>query len=269
MRIASSRSMIHKRWPRASTTNVWRGPLIITVIVTLFLMGRWAGTSLNNMLPQATQGPSCAVSPDVAIRPSEMRGFEVITEGPLEVLPLKGQRFGASPLPITAEFRDGFVRGFISSRALTPEARALEAQRDEALGYSAGGFPVVPLAGPVVAKNPGILEVYQTTTDFRTEEAAHEWLDLRAHQLEGEVSAPDLAPPPAAARAFRYSMGDPDPEHEFVIRLLVQSGAIVSDFSVQSGGEVALARAIDLAKPSITRLIECARQERDTIGVAP
>lgn len=251
---------------RAPSHSVWRAAAVAIIVVAVFVIGRWVGTMLPT--PSGTSQPaSCGARPETAVRLAEIGDFEIITEGRLDSLPLKGQRLGASPLPIVSAYRDGYVRGFISSRALTPEARALEADHDRALGYPADSFPVVPLAGPIVAANPGILELYQTTTVFRTDRAAVDWLDLRAGQLDGEEVGLDDAHVEGAARVFRYAMGDPDPEHELVLRLLVQAGTIVSDFSVQSGAEVSLDQAFDFIGKSITRVDECARQERETSGV--
>lgn len=241
---------------RPPGTQFQRLAVLVTLAVGLFAFGRSVGNALS------TPSASCGARPSTAIASKEIGDFDVIMEGPLTVLPMKGQRQGSSPLPVATDFRDGYSRGFISRRALTPEARRLEARHDGPLGYSPGPFPIVPLVGPVVSENPGLLELYQTTTVFRTTESAAAWLDIRSGQLTGELRTSDSGVEPAVgARVFRYSLGPSDPENEVVLRLLVREGMIDTDISLQSSGEVPMALASTIVGPSIARLMECSRHD--------
>lgn len=185
----------------------------------------------------------------------EVGDFTVITEGSISGLPLKGQRPGESPHPLVSAFVGGYTRGFISNRVLTPAARELESQHDATLGSGGGSFPLVPLSGPVVEATIGLLEIYQVTLVFEDATAVQGWVDLRSGQLEGETT--DAALP--QARLFRYWYGEPSPEHEQVLRILIGRGAIMSDFSFQSSGQEPLSEALELAGPSLARISECAR----------
>ena len=79
-----------------------------------------------------------------------------------------------------SDWRAARLRGWIARIAVTGPDRASEDQYARSLGYRAGRFPLVPLVGPVVEHNPGILEVYQTNTEYHSAAGASDYMKALA-----------------------------------------------------------------------------------------
>jgi len=170
-------------------------------------------------------------------------------------------RFGRSPLldhrlpgsgPSPAAIRDWVgarLRGWIAEAAVDGPDRAAEDAIARSLGYSIGKLPLVPLVGPVVEHNPGVLEVYQTNTVYRSVAGASDFMaDLAADAKLAEttvVTTDGRAEPEGIP--VHLSGGDedvayempgylgPDGATEAFFNFAVRLGRFVVQLSVQSG----------------------------------
>jgi hypothetical protein len=176
----------------------------------------------------------------------------------------------ASDLAIT-QWRAAQLHGWIAVIAVTGPDRASEDEYAKSLGYKIGRFPLVPLVGPVVAHNPGILEVYQTNTEYQSAAGASD--DMRqtagsAQQAEtirqtyNGIVVPDPIPiriagggESVALETPQYVMPHVGPTERF-FSFTVQFGRYVLALSVQGGDALHPAAAVDVlnaAAKSLTR----------------
>ena len=117
--------------------------------------------------------------------------FDSLAEQRFTAPPLEGHNAGGgrSPGPAISDWRAARLRGWIARIAVTGPDRASEDRYAESLGYQVGSFPLVPLVGPVVEHNPGILEVYQTNTEYQSATGARDYMkDLASSALQAETT---------------------------------------------------------------------------------
>jgi hypothetical protein len=180
------------------------------------------------------------------------------------------KRLGGGPYPAAiSDWRAGRARGWINEVAIDGPDRAAENTIARSLGYTVGALPLVPLIGPVVEDNRGVLEMYQTNTEYRSTVGA---VDLM-RELAGSarlaettiVSESDVQPP---AHAVPFTWGDeslayeqlgfmgPQGAIETFFTFAVRVGRYVVQFTVQSGygpTEPDAARLLDEAAAPLTR----------------
>ena len=197
--------------------------------------------------------------------------FEPVVDQRFTVSPLEAFHRGPARRPAISDWRAERLRGWIARIAVTGPDRASEDQYAESLGYTVGRFPLVPLVGPVVKHNPGILEVYQTNADYRTVSGAGDYMKIlasSAHAAEITRETDNgIAIPPAIAMWLaggdesvayetpQYLRKGAGPTERF-ITFSVRFGRYVLGLSVQGGAGLDPAAAIvvlDAAAMSLTQ----------------
>lgn len=171
------------------------------------------------------------------------------------------------------------MRGWIAEVAVDGPDRAAEDAIARSLGYSIGKLPLVPLVGPVVEHNPGVLEVYQTNTVYRSVAGASDFMaDLAADAKLAEttvVTTDGRAEPKGIP--VQLSGGDedvayempgyvgPDGATEAFFTFAVRLGRFVVQLSVQSGYGWTVLQAIAVLDQATAQLADSVRRHHTTI----
>lgn len=119
----------------------------------------------TGVMPAAAARASCATA-NAAFLPTP-QAFVNEFDGRFVESPLVGHRLGGGPYPpAISDWLAGRARGWINEVAIVGPDRPAENSIARSLGYTVGTLPLVPLIGPVVEHNPGVLEMYQTNTEY-------------------------------------------------------------------------------------------------------
>lgn len=195
---------------------------------------------------------------------------ERFVESPLlEHRPLGG---GPDPAAI-ADWQAARLRGWIAEIAVDGPDRADEDAIARSLGYTVGRLPLVPLLGPVVQHNPGMLEIYQTNTAYDTPAGAVDFMgDLASSGRSDETTVitegGHVEPP---GHALSLNGGDQDVAYEkpgfmgpqgatetyftFAVRL----GNDVTQFTIQSGDGLTEQEAVAVLGQAVGRMARSCR----------
>jgi hypothetical protein len=246
---------------------------VATAIVVL-VVAACAGSSPNSSA--VTPASSCATADsaylDAAHAPLS-GSFDSFANQRFTVPPLESHHVGGvQSLGLAiSDWRAARLRGWIARIAVAGPDRASEDKYAESLGYRVGRFPIVPLVGPVVEHNPGVLEVYQTNTEYHSASGARGYMkDLtstasRAETTQGLENGTTLP----RAIPVQLSGGDESVAYETPRQLIrhvgpterfftfsVRFGRYVLQLSVQGGNGLDLTAALgvlNVAAMSLTR----------------
>jgi hypothetical protein len=199
--------------------------------------------------------------------------FDSLVDQRFTVSPLEGHHVGgvASAGLAISDWRAARLRGWIARIAVSGPDRVSENRYAESLGYSVGRFPLVPLVGPVVEHNSGILEVYQTNTEYHSASGASDYIkDLASAALLAETTQ-ETEKGTALPRAIPMQLagGDESVAYETPQYLIphvgpterfftfsVRLGGYVLQLSVQGGDDLnsgAALGVLNVAAMSLTR----------------
>jgi hypothetical protein len=233
-----------------------------------------AGSSPHS--PPVTPAASCATADGAyldAARAPLSGSFDSLADQRFTVPPLEGHHVGGgtSPRLAISDWRAARLRGWIARIAVTGPDRVSEDYYAESLGYTVGRFPLVPLVGPVVKHNPGILEVYQTNTEYRSAAGARDYMkDLASAALLAETTQ-DVEKGITLPRAIPVQIAGGDeriayetPQHliphagptERFFTFSVRFGRYVLQLTVQGGSglnSTAALGVLNVAAMSLTR----------------
>ena len=165
--------------------------------------------------------------------------------------PLLNHRLpGSGPDPAAiSNWQAARMRGWIAKIAVDGPDRPAEDAIARSLGYTVHTLPLVPLLGPVVQHNPGVLEIYRTNTAYSSAAGAADFMaDLAGSaRLEETTVFSDGGHIEPSAHALPLTGGDEAVAYEkpgftgsqgaaetfftFAVRL----GRYVTQFTVQSG----------------------------------
>jgi hypothetical protein len=235
-----------------------------------------------------TPAVSCATADSAYLNASHAPlsgAFDSIADQRFTVPPLEGHHVGGAGPPRLAisDWRASRLRGWIARIAVTGPDRVSEDQYAKSLGYTAGRFPLVPLVGTVVKHNPGILEVYQTDTEYRSVSGAGDYMkDLASSALQAETT-PDIEKGVALPRAVpvRIAGGDERVAYEMPQYLIphvgpterfftfsVRSGRYVLQLSVQGGNGLNPAAALGVVNAAAISLTRACHVAPDPLRIA-
>jgi hypothetical protein len=157
---------------------------------------------------------------------------------------------------LTQSFIESRLMGYLANVAINGPDRASEDAAARKKGYSPGAIPLVPLSGPVVAHNPGLLETYQTNSVFRSASAARTWLEH--HLSPTYLDKPLSIPLGDESIAFARTLGPDDGsnEHELAVNVLI--GNVVIELTYQGGAQITVDQAKSIAVMASTRVRTCA-----------
>jgi hypothetical protein len=188
--------------------------------------------------------------------------------------PLLGHRLGGGPYPAAiSDWQAGRARGWINEVAIDGPDRAAENSIARSLGYTVGTLPLVPLIGPVVQHNPGVLEMYQTNTEYSSTAGAVDLMtDLTGSARLAEttmVTESGHVQPPAHAVPFTWGdeslayeqpgfMG-PQGATEAFFTFAVRVGRYVVQLTVQSGDGLTQPEAATLLGHAVAPLTRSCR----------
>jgi hypothetical protein len=231
-------------------SGAWRLALAMTLVVGLVIARQLAfGQSTGS--PDGTD--SC-----IASVPHLMDGVAALShfaENVDQALPTigRGSAPGASPPAYVSDYRAGRIAGYLANIAVSgPDRSQLDADA-RSLGYQVGKWPLVPLVGPVVQHNPGLLETYVTVLAFRSAAGSRSWMSFESASF-GLANYTVLASPDSrVAIAVEGILGVNDGLHEHiliyevpiantVLELAYQGGFGLSEASVASQTETAIER---------------------------
>jgi hypothetical protein len=174
---------------------------------------------------------------------------------------------GPDPAAISA-WQAARLRGWIAEIAVDGPDRAAEDAIARSLGYTVGKLPLVPLVGPVVQHNLGVLEIYQTNTAYNSAAGATDFMgDLAGSARLAETTivteGGHLEP---SGHALPLNGGDEDVAYEepgfmgpqgatetfftFAVRL----GSYVTQLTVQSGLGLTEQQAVAVLAQAVERM---------------
>jgi hypothetical protein len=219
---------------------------------------------------------SCATADgaylDVA-HPPLSGSFETIVDQRFRSSPLGAFHYGPVPASDLAvsEWRAERLHGWIAVIAVTGPDRPSEDRYAESLKYTVGRFPLVPLVGPVVQHNSGILEVYQTNTEYEAGAGASSYMKELAASAQQSQTSPQtdngtVVPPPVPVRIAgggvsvaletpQYVIPHVGPTERF-FSFSVQFGRYVLQLSVQGGDHLDPDTAIGVLNAAAMRLTQ-------------
>jgi hypothetical protein len=218
----------------------------------------------------ATAG-ACSTSDSAYLDGSHLSGsYQTIVDQRFTQSPEAAHHLPAgTPPPQISEWLSGRLKGWIATIAVSGPDRPAEDEAARSLGYNVGKWPLVPLSGPVVQHNPGILEIYETHDAFSTTEAAQAFFqDLKKSAEEAEnvtVTEPGGTKPPPAPltlSAGDSSFGDVTPSwtsstagmSERYLAYTVRIGTVVVQLTVQGGASTQPSDGLALLHQALSRL---------------
>ncbi len=183
-----------------------------------------------------------------------LKGFAVLVD---EELPAgavdRGHVPGQPPQAYSGEFVSGHVRGYISPIAVSgPDRPAMNAAA-ASLGYPIGSFPLVPLVGPVVQHNPGLLELYVTEATFKSTTGLESWLAMKKASFVDAGYAVSPAPDPRIALSTTGVMGPSDGLHEKILTFDVANGPTALELDFQGGTDLSADHVASVVTAAIDR----------------
>jgi len=138
----------------------------------------------------------------------------------------------------TTEYVDGRLIGYLDDVAVVGPDRTVEDAYSRGLGYAVGKLPLVPLQGPVVAHNSGLLEAYENVWEYSSEGGARAMLGVfrGSHGGLADMTTKDV-PVQLGDESVGYSMvpAPPDPELEHWVHLEARVKNIVISITAQGG----------------------------------
>ena len=153
--------------------------------------------------------------------------------------------------------------------AVTGPDRPAEDAAARSLGYHIGQFPLVPLIGPVVEHNPGVLEVYETVNVFDDLAGAEDYMGdlVDSARLAETSNGNDNGTPvpnatPLSVHGFREALAYEMPAYvqprlgltERFVDVAALAGNDVVQVSAQGGSGVTAEIALAIANRALSRL---------------
>jgi hypothetical protein len=218
---------------------------------------------------------SCATLDGAYVQLSEIPGsFESFVDMQFRHSPLTLHHVpGSSAGPAISEFTAARLRGYVATVAVSGPDRPSEDAIARALNpnQAPGKWPAVPLSGPVVMHNRGILELYVTNSEFQSVSGSEAMMSVLKHSadlLQSVQTIDQYGPRPTAqavsisladdSYAYETFLGTPNAmnggavEREVVIG--VRKGRFTLQLTVQGGDAVTFAGSQSLLKISLDRL---------------
>jgi hypothetical protein len=243
----------------------WIGVLAVLVVLT-------SCSVVPSSTPSVSAARSSCATKDVAflLATSLPQAFVVDVDNRFIESPLLDHRLpGSGPDPAAiSDWQAARLRGWIAEIAVDGPDRSAEDAIARSLGYTVGKLPLVPLVGPVVRHNPGVLEAYQTNTEYKSATGAADFMgDLagsaRSEETTVVTEGGHLEP---SGHALPLIGGDQDVAYEkpgftgsqeatetfftFAVRL----GRYVTQFTVQSGYGLTEQQAVAVLAQAVERM---------------
>jgi hypothetical protein len=204
----------------------------------------------------------CALSGGAFLTASELTPgpFVQFLSQDLTVAPVKGGISQEGPGAVARRtFTKGHIDGDLSELAVSGPDRAAEDNYARSLGYSIGPWPLVPLNGPVVSHNPGVLEVYQEDLVFDSTAGAQAMESIFRTSVTLATGARLIEWRPSSVTAddsFAVetipSLGVPKQEN--TVRMVGRMGSLVVSIIVQGGDAVNVATASPIGDVGVQHL---------------
>lgn len=209
------------------------------------------GEHVAPWLAGAGAGEICAVQ-DEAFMPVDRFGeFVEAVDSTMNTSPYGGVALEA---PLKQSYRQGRVKGAISSAALRPEYKQENDALARSLGYIPGDLPLLPLVGAVVRETPGLLEVYQANEVFSSGEAVALALAAARTSNSSFVVPPEehLLKLGDETALFEESPRDDDQQRRVVA--ITRWGDIIMSLTLKGGRDVTLQEASAYSQEAFARL---------------
>jgi hypothetical protein len=248
----------------------WVGALAALVVLT-------SCSAVPSSKPSVSAARSSCATTDGAflLVTSLPQAFVVDVDDRFVESPLLDHRLpGSGPDPAAiSDWHAARLRGWIAKIAVDGPDRAAENAIAGSLGYTVHALPLVPLLGPVVQHNPGVLEIYQTNTEYNSAAGAADFMaDLAGSaRLEATTVVSDGGHIEPSAHAVPLTGGDEDVAYEkpgftgsqgaaetfftFAVRL----GRYVTQLTVQSGYGLNEQQAVAILAQAVERMASSCR----------
>lgn len=242
-----------------------------TAWVLVVPLAALVGCSSSSPKPHSVSPTTCIAGNSAFLLAAQLPGsFVVIHDQPLQKSPRATHYLPIGPTPLAiSTWKAGHLRGWIATVAVDGPDRPAEDAVARSLGYAVGKFPGVPLIGPVVEHNSGVLEVYETVNLFGDATGARDWMtDVTdtAHGAETNIATDAGVPVPKAMPLSIHGADDAvgyemppwveprfgQTERTFVVAAL--ENRYVVQVNVQGGSAVTVAVALPLVNRTLERL---------------
>jgi len=183
---------------------------------------------------------SCSTAVSVFLTRRDLGAFTVMVNRTYTQPPWKGGGIGQAAPDFVTEYLQGRLMGYIANIALHGPDVPAEKAREHRIGY-VGKWPLVPLEGPIVRDNRGLLEVYETVQSFKAWRAAATWVSTyrtysgKPYPYSHWISAPQGA---RDSVAWAGTMGPPRPGTEHDVYYNARYGSTVLEMAFQGGASV-------------------------------
>lgn len=240
--------MLHRmRNGRRDRLNLFVGASLLVATPISFLL--WSAYHAE-FATTTSNAQACIASDGAFIDASSLPGFDLMVNQRFTEPPVKGLLDPS--ISYVRDFVSGGMVGFLVDVAVTGPDRSSEDARARALGYEIGRWPYVPLVGDVVAHSPGLLEVYESVTEYTSNQAALDWSEvLRAGKTGGGAKPVTIEGLPAPASAFTDVLGPDDGLHEHDEEIIMVNGKFVIRLNFQHGSS-------DISTSEIPRVTQAA-----------
>jgi hypothetical protein len=189
-------------------------------------------------------GPSvaCATNDGAYLSEKDLGALDSFVDVTYSAPPFHGQLGSSSSQLYVNDFRSGRTRGFVAAIAVSGPYRQSVDEQARSLGYPIGKWPLVPLFGPVVRDNRGLLEVYQTNFTFASVAGSQSYISYLRTSMASDPQAVEMHPLHIRGAVFAYVslLGPNDGQHERAFHVAVQEGQAVMNFAFQGGADLSL-----------------------------
>lgn len=179
----------------------------------------------------------CVVHDSTFLATRDLGAFSVIAAEDYRFPPYRGSVPRSRPPVFAATFRGGQLTGLIANVAVTGPDRPAEDAWARSLHYTVGRWPLVPLQGPVVRHNHGLLEAYETALAFTSDEGAKSWIGHLRASWALEPQAQKLRLPDGRADGVAYwrILGPDDGAYERMISYTMRFGTRILALDLRGG----------------------------------
>jgi hypothetical protein len=232
--------------------------IVTASVVTLVLAGYVA---LGRSPWSSDRTSSCIADvPHFVDDVAALNGFSIDVDEGLPMTIGRGSPPGVSPPAYVSDYQAGRMVGYVANIAVTGLDRPGLNAAARSLGYQIGKWPLVPLVGPVVQHNPGLLETYVTVVVFKSTAGSRSWLSFKSMSFAQAGYTTLTSPNNRIAISVEGILGNNDGIHEHILIHEVPLANTVLQLAYQGGSGLSQAEVAAETNTAIGRFVQACGQ---------